>query len=93
MVAEQSVRSVALSLGSRKSSTIDGMVGDMREHMAKPGFGTNTIQLGRANQGVDGGSAFSTAVGASEQLRRPITTPRKARSVAVLSISMTPSWQ
>lgn len=36
--------------------------------MAQPGFGVNTVELGRADQRVDSGSALATAVGARKQV-------------------------
>jgi len=47
------------------------MVGDLRKHMAQPGFGVDPVQLGRADQRVDGGRTFAAAVGASEQVVAP----------------------
>ena len=43
------------------------MVGDLRQHMAPPGFGADPAQLGRADQRVNVGRTFAAAVGASEQ--------------------------
>ena len=44
------------------------MIGDVGQHMAQPGLGVNTAQLGGADQRVDGSSALATAVGAGEQV-------------------------
>ena len=43
-------------------------MGDIGQHMAQPGLGVDTAQLGRADQRVDGGGAFAAAVGASKQV-------------------------
>ena len=40
----------------------------MRQHVTQPGFGVDTVQLGRADQRVDRGSTFAAAVGASKQV-------------------------
>lgn len=40
----------------------------MRQHVTQPGFGVDTVQLGRADQRVDRGSALAAAVGAGEQV-------------------------
>ena len=47
---------------------IDGMIGDMRQHVTQPGFGVDTVQLGRADQRVDRGGALAAAVGAGEHV-------------------------
>ena len=50
---------------------VDGMIGDMRQHVTQPSFGIDTVQLGRADQRVDRGGSFATAVGAGEQIVAP----------------------
>lgn len=40
----------------------------MGQHMTQPSLGIDAIKLGRADQGVDGGSAFATAVGTGKQV-------------------------
>jgi hypothetical protein len=47
------------------------MVGDLRQHTMQPRFGDNPLQLGCADQRVDGGGTFAAAVGASEQVVAP----------------------
>lgn len=47
---------------------VDRMIGDIGQHMAQPGLGVDTVELGRADQRVDGGGAFAAAVGASKQV-------------------------
>lgn len=70
------------------------MICDVGQHMAQPRFGVNTVELGRADQRVDGGGPLATAVGASEQVvSRPMAMPRSARSAAELWISMMPLSQ
>lgn len=51
----------------QRVKTVDGVVGDLRQHMAQPGGG-DPVQLGRANQRLHGGRTFATAVGANEQV-------------------------
>jgi len=46
---------------------IDGMIGDMRQHVTQTGFGVDTVQLVRGDQRVDRGATFPTTVGASQQ--------------------------
>lgn len=52
-------------------NAVDGVVCDQREHMAQPGFGVHPVQLGSADQRVDGGGTFVAAVCASEQVVAP----------------------
>jgi len=40
----------------------------MRQHVTQPGFEGDTVQLGRADQRIDRGGAFATAVGAGEEV-------------------------
>jgi len=47
---------------------VDRMLGDLGQHMAQLGFGGDAVELGRANQRVDGGGALASAVGAGEQV-------------------------
>jgi len=49
-------------------NAVDRVIGDMRQRMAQPGFGVDPVQLGRADQRVDGGGALAPAVGAGEQV-------------------------
>jgi hypothetical protein len=44
------------------------MIGDMRQHVTQPGFGVDTVQLGCADQRVDGSGTLAAAVGAGEQV-------------------------
>ena len=57
--------------GQEVVDPIDRMIGDVGQHMAQPGLGVNTAQLGRADQRVDGGGTLATAVGASKQVVAP----------------------
>src|SRR5471030_1111437 len=80
--------------GQEVIDPVDGMLGDVGQHMAQPGFGGDAVELGRADQRVDRGGALAAAVGAGEQVVAAADgTPRKARSAAELSISMMPSSQ
>ena len=54
--------------GQELVNTVDRMIGDVSQHMAQPGFGVDTVQLGRPDQRVDGGSAFAAGVGAGKQV-------------------------
>lgn len=54
--------------GQEVVDPVDRMVGDVGQHMAQPGLGVNTVQLGRANQRVDGGGTLAAAVSAGEQV-------------------------
>ena len=44
------------------------MIGDACEHLAQVGFGIEPVQLGRLDQGVEGGRAFGPKVGTGEQV-------------------------
>jgi hypothetical protein len=57
--------------GQEVVDPVDRMVGDVGEHMAQPGLGVNTVELGRTDQRVGGGGTLATAVGASEQVVAP----------------------
>ena len=54
--------------GQEIINPIDGMIGDMCQHVTQPGFGVDTVQLARADQRVDRGGALAAAVGAGEQV-------------------------
>ena len=45
----------------------DGMLGDALEHIGQPGLRVDVVELGRPDQGVDGGSALAAAIRATEQ--------------------------
>lgn len=47
---------------------VDGMVGDVRPHIAPPSLWIETIELCRSDQRINGSSAFAAAVGASKQV-------------------------
>lgn len=47
------------------------MIGDVGEHMAQPGLGVDTVELGGAKQGVNRSDTLATAVGADEQAVAP----------------------
>jgi hypothetical protein len=53
--------------GQEVVDAIHGMRGDMRQHMAQPGFGVDPVQLGRSNQPIHDSGAFAAAVGAGKQ--------------------------
>ena len=57
--------------GQEVLDPIDRMIGDVGQHMAQPGLGVNTAQLGRADQRVDGGGTLAPAVGTGEQIVAP----------------------
>jgi hypothetical protein len=46
--------------------TVDGMIGDVGQHMAQPSFGIDPVQLGPTDQRVNRGGAFTAAVGAGK---------------------------
>jgi len=54
--------------GQEVIDPVDGMLGDVGQHMAQPGFGGDAVELGRADQRVDRGGALAAAVGAGEQV-------------------------
>jgi len=56
------------------------MVGDPRQQVTQPRFGGDPVQLGGADQRVDGGRALATAVGASEQEIAPADGDATQRS-------------
>ena len=57
--------------GQEVVNAVDRMVGDVGQHMAEPGLGVNTVELGGADQRVDRGCPFAAAVGAGEQVVAP----------------------
>ena len=57
--------------GQEVLDPIDRMIGDVGQHMAQPGLRVNTVELGRADQRVDGGGTLATAVGTGEQIVAP----------------------
>ena len=61
--------------GQEIINPIDGMIGDMRQHVTQPGFGVDTVQLGRADQRVDRGGALAAAVGAGKQIVAVASSP------------------
>lgn len=46
---------------------MNGVIGDMREHMAQVGFRINGVELGDADQRIHGGSTLTVAVGIHKQ--------------------------
>ena len=50
---------------------VDGMIGDICQHVTQPSFGIDTVQLGRADQRLDRGGPFATADGAGDQIVAP----------------------
>lgn len=69
------------------------MFGDASKDLAQVGLGIQAIELGRADQAIERRSSFAAGVGAREEIILPRATARIARSAALLSISMRPSWQ
>ena len=56
------------------------MVGDAPQDVGKPGLRVDVVELGSADQRIDGRGAFATAVRASEQQAlRPSAIPRHHR--------------
>ena len=49
-------------------NAVDGVVGDLRQHMAQPSLGGDPVQLGGADQRGSRGGPFAAAVGAGEQV-------------------------
>ena len=43
------------------------MIADALEHMAQVGFRIQTVELGSADQAVDGGGALASSVGTAEE--------------------------
>jgi hypothetical protein len=52
-------------------NAVDGMVGDLRQHMRQPDFGIDPVQLGCADQRADGSRTFASAVSTSEKVIAP----------------------
>jgi hypothetical protein len=46
----------------------DGVIGDMREHMAQIGFGIEPVEPGRPDEGIEDSGAFASAVRAGEEV-------------------------
>ncbi len=61
-------------------NTIDGMIGDVSEDVAQPGFRIDAVQLGRPDQRVDSCSTFAASVGAGEQVCQ---TARRSSDVRI----------
>ena len=59
------------SPGQEGVNPVDRMVGDVGQHMAQPGFGVDTIELGGADQRVDRRSPFAATVRTGEQVITP----------------------
>ena len=57
--------------GQEVIDPVDRMIGDIGQHMAQPGLGVDTVELGRADQRVDGGGTLATTVGTGEQVVSP----------------------
>src|SRR5690349_12524632 len=66
--------------GQQFVNTIDRILGDAREHMAKVSLRVNIVELGRADQTVDCSGSFSTGISASEQVILPPNRDRTQRS-------------
>ena len=54
--------------GQEIINPVDGMTGDIRQHMTSLGFRGDTIELGRADQQVVRCGALTVAVGVGEQV-------------------------
>src|SRR5258708_27256952 len=48
--------------------TVDGMIGDVGQHMSQIGFRIEAVELGRPDEGVEDGGTFSSASGAGEEI-------------------------
>lgn len=46
---------------------VDGMLGDVLQHMPQPGFRVDAIELGSTDQAIYRGRALAAAVGAGKQ--------------------------
>src|SRR5258708_34576862 len=46
--------------------TVDGMIGDVGQHMSQIGLRIEAVELGRTDEGVEDGGTFSSALGAGE---------------------------
>jgi hypothetical protein len=44
------------------------MIGDVRQHMPQIGFGIETVELGRPDEGVEDGGTFASAIRAREEI-------------------------
>ena len=56
--------------GQKLVNSVDGVIGDVGQYMAQPGFGIDPVELGRPDQRVRGGGMFAASVGTGE-LRYP----------------------
>ena len=54
--------------GQKLANAVDGVIGEMSQHMAQPGFGSDPVQLRRADQRVNRGGTCATAVGDCKQV-------------------------
>ncbi len=78
--------------GQEFADAVDGVVGDAFEHVVEVELRVKLVELGCAEQGVDGGGAFSSGVRTGEEIvLRPNATTRRARSAVLSSISSSPS--
>src|ERR1039457_2569854 len=57
--------------GQQFSDVLNGMVGDLTEHRAQVEFWIEAVELGRADQRIDGGGPFAARVGAGEEIVFP----------------------
>src|ERR1039458_9955930 len=54
--------------GQQFGDAVDGVLGNAREHVAQIGFGIESVELGRADEAVDGGGALAAGVGSGEEV-------------------------
>lgn len=57
--------------GQEFANAIDGMLGDTREHRAQIEGRIKPIQLGSADQSIEGGGTHTSRIGAEEQIVFP----------------------
>jgi hypothetical protein len=67
--------------GSEFVDTVDGLVGEGREHVAQVGFGIDAVEFGGADQAVDRGGTFAASVRAREQVVLATQGPGAQRSL------------
>jgi len=54
--------------GQQLFDAINGVVGNVGEDVAQVGFWVEAVQLGRADQAVEGGGTLPSRIGASEEM-------------------------
>ena len=63
--------------GQEGVNPVDRMVGDVGQHMAQPGFGVDTIELGGADQRVNHAGALAATVAAGVQIAAAAGSPAR----------------